>query len=277
MGGPRRRRRVVGGIACVLVAVSIALSAQGAAAAPSSLSAAASISAIVNSTKFAATYLQHAPNSLRRLAADGILFESVFLLAPHHGGLHFAARHPAVAHTAAIPIPGTVVGGLNLNSYCQSLGFDHSMVIGNIVLAPGAAYNWVCVTTSGAQTPIVMQSACVFQYPGQVTIAYPQDVNDAFSWVCIAPTSGTFTDPITGTTVTTVITANGAVTLITSPTGASVTFDYNGLSGTVVQDPTGGYISCDGAGGTLPVLTFEGGGSTLPVLAENGSGGTLPV
>jgi hypothetical protein len=262
------------------MAVSIGVGAQGAAAAPSPSSAGAKIAAIATSTRLAATDLQHAPNVVRQFAADAILFQSISLLAPHpahHGGLHFAARHAAVAHSAAIPIPGTVVGGLVLNSYCQSLGFDHSMLIGNIVLAPGAAFNWVCVTAAGAQTPIDMQAACVFQYPGQVTIAYPQDVNDGFSWVCIAPTTGSFTDPTTGTTVTTLITANGAVTLITSPTGASVTFDYNGSSGTVVQDPNGGYISCDGAGGTLPVLTFEGGGSTLPVLAENGSGGTLPI
>jgi hypothetical protein len=155
-------------MACVLAAVSIGVGAQGAAAAPSS-SAGAKIAAIVSSTKFAATYLQHAPNSLRQLAADAILFESVFLLAPHpahHAGLHFAARHAAVAHTAAIPIPGTVVGGLDLNSYCQSLGFAYSMVIGNVQIAPGAAYNWVCVTAPGAQTPIVMQAACLFQYPG---------------------------------------------------------------------------------------------------------------
>lgn len=95
--------------------------------------------------------------------------------------------------------------------------------------------------------------------------------------MCIAPATGTFTDPATNTTVTTVITANGAVTLITSPTGASVTFDYNGLSGTVVQDPTGGYISCEGSGGTLPILVFEGAGSTLPVLATDGTGATLPI
>ena len=266
-------------MACVLVAVSIGVGAQGAAAAPSS-SAGAKIAAIVSSTRFAATYLQHAPNSLRQLAADAILFQSIFLLAPHpahHGGLHFAARHAAVAHAAAVPIPGTVVGGLVLNSYCQSLGFDHSMLIGNVVLAPGAAFNWVCVTASGAQTPINMQAACVFQYPGQVTIAYPQDVNDGFSWVCIAPVSGSVTDPTTGTTVTTLITVNGAVTLITSPTGASVTFDYNGTIGTVVQDPNGGYIACDGSGSTLPILVFEGGGSTLPVLADGGAGSTLPI
>jgi hypothetical protein len=151
------------------------------------------------------------------------------------------------------------------------------MVIGNVQIAPGAAYNWVCVTAPGAQTPIVMQAACLFQYPGQVTIAYPQDVNDAFSWVCIAPASGSFTDPTTGTTVTTLITANGAVTLITSLTGAAVTFDYNGTSGTVVQDPNGGYIAETGAGSTLPVLTFTGGGSTLPILAGDGAGSTLPI
>ena len=271
------RRRAVGVVALVCAAAAVGVGAQGAAAAPSS-SAGAKIAAIANSTRLAASYLQHAPNSLRRLAADGILFESVFLLAPHPGGeLHFAMRHAARAHTAAITIPGTVVGGLDLNSYCQSLGFDHSMLIGNIVIGPGAAYSWVCVTATGTQTPIDMQAACLYQYPGQVTIAYPQDVNNGFSWVCIAPTTGSFTDPTTNTTVTTVITANGAVTLITSPTSASVTFSYNGSVGTVVQDPSGGYIGCDGSGGTLPVLVFEGGGSTLPVLASDGSGGTLPV
>jgi hypothetical protein len=95
--------------------------------------------------------------------------------------------------------------------------------------------------------------------------------------VCIAPTSGTSTNPATGTTVTTLTTPNGAVTLITNPTGASVTFSYNGTVWTVVQGPNGGYIACGQSGGTLPVLVFDGGGSTLPVLAFEGSGGTFPM
>jgi hypothetical protein len=101
--------------------------------------------------------------------------------------------------------------------------------------------------------------------PGQVTIAFPQDPDNAFSWVCIAPATGSFTDPTTNTTVTTVTANNGGATLIISPTSDYLTVDLSGNGATVVQGTNGGYIACcGGSGGTLPVLAYIG-GSTLPI------------
>ena len=171
---------------------------------------------------------------------------------------------PAAALSTTAP-PGVVLGGLILDSYCANLGFDHSAVNGPIV-APGAAFNWFCVAASGAQTPISIQAACLAQYPGPATIAFPQDVNNAYTWVCIAPTPGHFGTP-GGTTVDVVTSPDGSAVLISGPDGSYVATDLSGSAGTVDlnSNGSGSIACCGGSTGTLPVLTFEGGGATSPV------------
>jgi len=271
----RPRRALAVAVASVAVAAVTGAGAQAAPAASPQIPAATSIAIIAGSTQLAVSHLQHTPNFIRRAAAQAIIDEARLLIGTRRGGnmatLAALVTNPAtatpsqVATLAAVAPPGTVVGGLVLDAYCRNLGFDHSAVNGPIV-APSAAFKWFCVATSGAQTPIIMQSACIAQYPGQVTIAFPQDVNDAYSWVCIVPAAGHFTDPGSNTTVDTVTTPNSGATLIVSPTGSFVTFDQNGTGGSVdVNGDGSGFLSwCNGCG-TLPVLTFEGGGSTLPV------------
>jgi len=229
----RGRRWVVAGlVVCVVAAVSIGIGVQSAAAAPSSQPpAAVSIAALFGSIKFAVTHLQKSPTFIRQLAAKAIVAEAKLLLTPHPR-LLFGKRRGAVARAALVAPPGTVVGGLVLDSYCQALGFDHSTVNGPIV-APGAAFQWNCVAASGSETPISLQGACLYQYPGQVTIAYPQDPDNAYSWVCIAPTTGSTTDPSTDTTVDTVTTTTGAATLITTPASDYVAVNDNGDAATL--------------------------------------------
>ena len=184
------------------------------------------ISALYGSTRLAVSGLQTAPNALRVLAAKVILAEAKLLL----GGPDPSS-------------PGTIVGGLDLDAYCQSIGDAYSTT-----------------PYPGTETPIDMQAACNEQYPGQVTVAYPQDPNNSYSWVCLAPTNGTYSDPATDTTVTSLSTSDGDATLITNPESTYLADDDDGASATVVQDANGGgYMSYGGASGSS-VLVYNGSG-----------------
>jgi len=202
------------------------------------------ITALYGSTRLAVSGLQTAPNALRVLAAKVILAEAKLLL----GGPDPSS-------------PGTVVGGLDLDAYCQSIGDAYSTTPYPGTETPGGAYTWNCVAASGTETPIDMQAACNEQYPGQVTVAYPQDPNNSYSWVCLAPTNGTYSDPATDTTVTSLNASDGDATLIINPDSTYLAVDDDGASATVVQDANGGgYMSFEGgSGGGVSVLVFDGG------------------
>ncbi len=208
------------------------------------------VTIVADTTQWAATHLTHAPHQVRLAAARLIIAEARALITRHDGAAG-TSRSLSLAPTAT-GVPGTIVGGLWLDGYCQNLGFDHSAVNGPIV-APGAAFNWFCITTTGGQTPIVMQAACAAQYPGIVTIAYPQDVNDAYTWVCISPTTGHTTNGTS--TVYTYPDPTGAIVVITSPDGsASLNYDSTTTNGTIQIDSGGnGYIADGGMGSTLPI------------------------
>jgi DNA-binding beta-propeller fold protein YncE len=88
-------------------------------------------------------------------------------------------------------------GGLSLAPYCESLGYPGNGAGATILLRGGVegpefAYeNWACVQSSGATVPIAnlgaapsMADACAVQYPKAPSHAYPEDVNNAFSWSC---------------------------------------------------------------------------------------------
>jgi hypothetical protein len=194
---------------------------------------------LATAVQVADKYLGYAPLKLRYQAAEGIISLA--------RGLLGAGPDP-------VGLPGTIVGGLVLDAYCQSIGGSHSYTPDPGNEAPGAAYTWSCLSASGAETPIVMQNACFAQYPAQVTIAYPQDVNNAYSWVCIAPSTGTFTNP--GATTYSLQATNGSVVLIVGSDGSVYlgVATSGGADGTVVIEPDGsGYIAEEGSGSTLPI------------------------
>src|SRR5437870_4001754 len=79
-----------------------------------------------------------------------------------------------------------VLGGLDLGTYCQSLGFAR-FALTKPRFGPNAAYdNWRCETESGEVHPFSFEQACKFQYGLEAVQAHPTDPDDAFTWVCYA-------------------------------------------------------------------------------------------
>lgn len=95
------------------------------------------------------------------------------------------ATEPIAAQQSPVPAGYKSLGGLNLDAYCQSIGYDRSYV--NPITGPNAAYGWVCTSSSGGSQAINIDSACAFQYPGQGSKAFIQDPNNAYTWICIVP------------------------------------------------------------------------------------------
>jgi hypothetical protein len=230
--------------AALVVAVSL-IGAPSAGASPVAkannleLPATAKVTVISTAVQVADKFLAYFPLKLRYEAAEGIISLAKGLLG---------------AGSDPVGIPGTVVGGLDLDAYCQSIGDSYSFTPDYGNEAPGAAYTWSCVAASGAETPIVIQNACFSMYSSQVTIAYPTDVNNAYSWVCIAAATGTYTDP--NATTYSLQASNGSVVLIVGSDGSVYlgVATSGGSDGTVVIDSDGsGYIASDGSGGTLPI------------------------
>lgn len=77
------------------------------------------------------------------------------------------------------------LGGLDLDDYCQSEGFD-SAAMSKEAQGEGAAYdNWQCAR--GTDTRLIdMQLACAWAYGDQVDALYaePRDPNWASTWTC---------------------------------------------------------------------------------------------
>jgi len=79
-----------------------------------------------------------------------------------------------------------VLGGLDLVTYCQSLGFAR-LALTKPRFGPNAAYdNWRCETESGEVHPFSFEQACKFQYGLEAVQAHPTDPDDAFTWGCYA-------------------------------------------------------------------------------------------
>ena len=69
----------------------------------------------------------------------------------------------------------------NLNGFCQTRGWDHSMP-----LDPNNAYSWVC-TDGVIAVLIAMDEACVWHYPAYPgAVAAPLNESDAYTWRCYA-------------------------------------------------------------------------------------------
>ena len=80
--------------------------------------------------------------------------------------------------------PAEALGGLDLFTYCRSLGYV-GFALTKPRFGPNAAYNnWRCQTASGEVHPFSFEQACKFQYGLEAVQAHPTDPDDAFTWVC---------------------------------------------------------------------------------------------
>lgn len=202
-------------------------------------------------------------------------------------------------------VPGSVLGGLDLTGYCQTIGYDHSEVMGNLTsppnIGPNAAYGWVCVAAPGSSLPSPyrisrsygdMYLPCQQQYPGQNAAPLLGDPNDAYTWTCVVAGSAT---PPPGSEIT------GRVCIASEPacSGGGANGGIDGATVTAcatnVATPSGtvpffcSYTSTDASGyyaiGNLPAglysLTADPPPSSgfvaapLPAQISNGATGVL--
>jgi hypothetical protein len=87
-----------------------------------------------------------------------------------------------------VPNPSPVLlGGVDLNAYCRSIGFDFAELTSPQIGANAAYNNWVCSANGGSIVKTLPQSsfdaACTMQY-NQNSYAHPANPNDAFTWQC---------------------------------------------------------------------------------------------
>lgn len=73
----------------------------------------------------------------------------------------------------------TVLGGINLGAYCQSLGDVGITTVGTTV------YDWRCVSAWGSLQGFSMSNACQWQYPGPFVIDDFTNFYDMTSIYCL--------------------------------------------------------------------------------------------
>ncbi|MEU9889759.1 hypothetical protein [Sphaerisporangium sp. NPDC051011] len=72
------------------------------------------------------------------------------------------------------------LGGINLDSYCKSIGNA-----GGVITDGNTVNDWKCVTGSGDRIGLSVNEACAWQYPyNAAAFSKYTDVNDRFSWKC---------------------------------------------------------------------------------------------
>ena len=83
------------------------------------------------------------------------------------------------------PAPHQQYGGLQLQEFCQSQGYD-GVVLTKPRLGVGAAIdNWRCVS-GGVPHPFSMEQACKWEYAMDAIQTHFLDRDDAYSWKCFA-------------------------------------------------------------------------------------------
>ena len=88
----------------------------------------------------------------------------------------------SVTVTLARPPVFTEKGGLDLQGYCTSIG-----AVNGAVLAGTTAYDWRCVTGTGARVDVNMDDACQRQNPHeQGVFSRSSAIADPYSWKCLA-------------------------------------------------------------------------------------------
>jgi hypothetical protein len=76
----------------------------------------------------------------------------------------------------------TMLGGLDLSSYCTSIGN-----IGGASLDGSTANDWHCITNSGAHVGLSMDDACEWGYlTNEGAFSQMGSVSDPYSWKCYA-------------------------------------------------------------------------------------------
>jgi serine/threonine protein kinase len=77
------------------------------------------------------------------------------------------------------PAPtATVLGGVDLQAYCQSLGYS------SVELVQNNAYGWRCVAGNGSTSSIDVIAACRAEYNDPAAEAYYSNYNNPDSWYC---------------------------------------------------------------------------------------------
>jgi hypothetical protein len=96
------------------------------------------------------------------------------------------AEPTASIHSAAsLEDRPQALGGLNLDAYCRSEGYE-GVTLTKAQIGSNAAFNnWRCVM-EGNTHPFSMEQACKSQYGLQAVQAHPSDPDDAYTWVCYA-------------------------------------------------------------------------------------------
>lgn len=95
--------------------------------------------------------------------------------------LSFVLVGASVIATSAPAQAITVLGGLDLSRYCQSIGYSGA------VLVSYDAFGFRCYD-GPTQVGIDMAAACAFQYNNPAAIATYRDVHSPWSWYCFLNT-----------------------------------------------------------------------------------------
>lgn len=87
----------------------------------------------------------------------------------------------------------SLLGGIDLDAYCQSLGATGATLMKPLTGSGAATDNWAC--SGGRSTgPVDMNAACQWQfYYHQSVTARAVDPNAAFSWLCYGGAENSFT------------------------------------------------------------------------------------
>ena len=161
------------------------------------------------------------------------------------------------------PAPAVVLGGLDLDAYCQSIGYAYSHVPGlgihgeNVPYGPNQAFHWDCVGASGTTgAGFNMQAACNAQY-GLNALAFLKNADDAYSWVCVAPFPPSYTETFQGNTY---LAAAGSLS------GVLPNFVYLGADNALLADLGGG----GGSSGLPDIIESAGDGSSVTFSTPSG-------
>jgi hypothetical protein len=84
----------------------------------------------------------------------------------------------SVASTAGL------LGGLDLDGYCRSIGYEKAMLKKPQVGLNAAFGNWHCQGEGEDVHPVSLVPACQWQYGAIAVRAHPADKNDAYTWLC---------------------------------------------------------------------------------------------
>ncbi len=200
-------------------------------------------------------------------AGNGFLHVTVKTL----GGTSEAT--PADTYTFTEPEPPHKIGGLDVETYCEHLGYHGeennptALLKGGIEGLEFAFHNWACVNGSGTTVEIKekgaapsMEDMCHFEHAGVASFAYPINPNNAFTWNCYA-----IQPKVSVVEPKAINVGGGLVTVKGEDLQGASSVDFEGSPGTIESD-SATEISVEAPAhsvGTVDaVVTTEGGAST---------------